>query len=86
MKKNSPETTVKLLRPLVLDTRPMFARGETPCDAIDEAVETLVPGQPFVILVPFEPVPLYTKLRSQGFTHKSTPMDDGSWRIEFRKN
>ncbi|MBI3852869.1 MAG: DUF2249 domain-containing protein [Verrucomicrobia bacterium] len=71
--------------PLVLDTRPFFARGATPCDAIDNVVARLRPGQPLVLLVPFEPVPLYTKLGREGFVHQTTQMEDGTWRVEFRK-
>lgn len=72
--------------PLVLDTRPIFGRGETPCGAIDDAVASLAPGQPFVLLVPFEPAPLYTKLGREGFSHKSAPLEDGGWRVEFKKS
>lgn len=72
--------------PLVLDVRPIFARGETPCAAIDAATEQVRPGQAFVLLVPFEPVPLYTKLGRAGFVHLSSRCeDDGTWRIEFRR-
>jgi uncharacterized protein (DUF2249 family) len=71
--------------PLVLDTRPIFARGGTPCGAIDDAIASLGPAQPFVLLVPFEPVPLYAKLANDGFTHKAEPQPDGTWRIEFRR-
>lgn len=78
---NAPST-----EPLVLDVRPIFARGETPCGAIDAAVERVQPGQAFVLLVPFEPVPLYTKLGRAGFLHVSSRCeDDGTWRIEFRR-
>jgi uncharacterized protein (DUF2249 family) len=76
---------IEFTQPHVLDTRPIFAAGETPCTAIDEAVSCLIPGQPLVLLVPFEPVPLYTKLGKQGFTHKSEQQSDGGWRVEFRK-
>lgn len=69
--------------PVVLDVRPIFARGETPCEAIDAAVANVVPGQSLVLLVPFEPVPLYAKLRAQGFTSQTEQLDDGTWRIEF---
>lgn len=69
--------------PVVLDVRPIFARGETPCEAIDAAVASVVPGQSLVLLVPFEPVPLYAKLRAQGFTSQTQQLDDGTWRIEF---
>lgn len=74
------------IEPLVLDTRPVFQRGESPCGAIDDAVAQLAPGQTLVLLVPFEPVPLYTKLGAQGFSHKPTQNEDGTWRIEFRKS
>ena len=69
----------------VIDTRPIFARGETPCKAIDDAVASLMPGQPLVLIVPFEPVPLYTKLGNQGFTHEAKELSDGTWQVEFRK-
>lgn len=71
--------------PLLLDTRPIFARGETPCHAIDDAVASLIPGQPLVIIVPFEPIPLYAKLGSQGFTHQTKQLDANTWQAEFRK-
>lgn len=70
--------------PLTLDVRPIFNRGETPCHAIDEAISRLGPAQTLVILAPFEPVPLYTKLTNLGYGHRSQPEPDGTWRIEFR--
>lgn len=80
-----PSAPIEFVQPLVLDTRPIFARGDTPCHAIDEAVASLIPGQPFVLLVPFEPLPLYAKLGHQGFTHQSKQTEDGAWRVEFRR-
>ena len=76
---------IEFVKPLLLDTRPIFARGESPCHAIDNAVATLIPGQPLVLVVPFEPVPLYTKLGKQGFTHQAKKLPDGTWQVEFRK-
>jgi hypothetical protein len=70
--------------PHVLDTRPIFGRGDTPCEAIDAAVACLGPGQSLVLLVPFEPVPLYAKLGNQGFLHQARPLGDGTWEVEFR--
>ena len=71
--------------PLVLDVRPIFAGGQTPCGAIDDAVRQLAPGQDLVLLVPFEPIPLYTKLRNYGFTHQSSQMPDGTWQVDFHR-
>lgn len=81
----APSQPITFAEPAILDTRPIFGRGETPCAAIDEAVESLIPGQGLVLLAPFEPAPLYQKLAAQGFAHTSTKQDDGTWRIEFRR-
>src|SRR5690349_19251291 len=40
--------SLQLISPRVIDTRPIFARGEVPCAAIDEAVAGLSPGQTLV--------------------------------------
>jgi uncharacterized protein (DUF2249 family) len=71
--------------PLLLDVRPLFAAGETPCAAIESAMGQTQIGQTLVLLVPFEPVPLYAKFGRAGFRHHSRQEDDGTWRIEFRR-
>ena len=71
--------------PYVLDVRAIFEKGESPCGAIDAAVARLLPSQALVLLVPFEPLPLYTKLGQQGFRHQSRKEPDGSWRVEFQR-
>lgn len=68
-----------------LDIRPIFARGDTPCRVIDEAAARVAVGQTLVLLVPFEPVPLYTKLGKAGFRSEPSQLEDGTWRIEFRR-
>ena len=78
-------SAVTFAEPLTLDTRPIFARNETPCQAIAEAVAQVIPGQTLVLLVPFEPVPLYTKLEAEGFSHQTSKLPDGTWRLEFRR-
>ena len=77
---------IEFVKPLLLDTRPIFAAGETPCQAIDNATASLIPGQPLVIIVPFEPIPLYAKLGNQGFTHEMKQLDGSTWQVEFRKS
>ena len=74
------------VEPLVLDVRPIFQKGGSPCEVIDKAVAGLKPDQVFVLLVPFEPHPLFAKLGREGFSHISRQTEDGSWRIEFRKS
>ncbi len=83
---NDRDTTlIEVVRPLLVDTRPIFARGDTPCKAIDEAVSSLIPGQLLVLVVDFEPVPLYAKLGNQGFSHTAKQLSDGAWRVEFQR-
>lgn len=69
--------------PCVLDVRPVLAQGGSPCSLIDQAVAGLAPGQRLVLLAPFEPRPLFGKLRAQGFHHEAKQLADGTWRIEF---
>jgi len=73
------------MKTISLDVRPILARGGTPCAAIDEAAARVALGQSLVLLVPFEPVPLYDKLQRQGFTCRSEEQPDGSWRAEFTR-
>jgi hypothetical protein len=72
-----------VMGPLVLDARPIFARGESPCSKVDEAVASLAPGQSFVLLAPKEPKPLFDKLGALGFSYHSEAAPDGGWRVEF---
>jgi uncharacterized protein (DUF2249 family) len=69
----------------IVDVRPVFARGDAPCEVIDQAAERVAPGQTLVLLVPFEPIPLYKKLEALGFTAKPAQVDDGTWRISFHR-
>jgi uncharacterized protein (DUF2249 family) len=81
----APQTVpISFVQPHVLDVRPILEAGGTPCGAIDAAVGRLIPGQSLVVLVPFEPVPLYTKLGSCGFGHETEKLPDGTWRVEFK--
>ena len=82
---SSAAPTGNAVAPRVLDTRPIFGCGNSPCEAIDSATAALLPGQSLVLLVPFEPVPLYTKLGRLGFRHQSAQLTDGTWRIEFHR-
>jgi uncharacterized protein (DUF2249 family) len=71
------------IEPYLLDIRPIFASGGSPCEVIESAVAGLEPGQSLVLVAPFEPIPLFTKLGARGFSHESEPQGDGSWRIRF---
>lgn len=71
---------------VIVDARPLIARGEPPLNAIETAVAKLKPGQSLVVLAPFNPVPLYEFLAAQGFSHRSRQIENGGWRVEFRRD
>lgn len=70
---------------VTLDVRLLLARGESPCGAIEDAAARVGVGQSLVLLVPFEPVPLYAKLGQQGFEAQPELLDDGTWRVTFER-
>lgn len=69
--------------PLVLDVRHYHAEGREPFGDIMAAVERLQPGQAFVLINTFEPVPLYRVMERKGFRHAAERTPDGDWRITF---
>ena len=78
-------TATVTCRARIVDTRPILARGDEPFGEIMAAVEALDPDQDLVVLVPFEPVPLEGVLAGEGFSHHPEVLDDGSWRVTFRR-
>lgn len=72
-------------REIVLDVRPLFDRGEEPFPTIMAAVAELGPGDALVLVVGFEPVPLYRVLAAQGFTHEAVQLGPDHWCITFRQ-
>jgi len=83
--KSTKITTATSANAFQLDIRPIFAAGQSPCGLIDETVAQLLPGQDFVLIAPFEPLPLFTKLAALGFANRSESLPDGSWRILFTR-
>jgi uncharacterized protein (DUF2249 family) len=71
------------LDPLILDIQPILDAGGSPCGHIEDALRRLAPNQSLVIIAPFEPIPLYTKLGMRGFDYATTKNADGAWRVEF---
>jgi uncharacterized protein (DUF2249 family) len=67
----------------IVDARPIIARGEEPFDTIMAAVAALEPGEPLVVIAPFEPVPLEGVLSAQGFTWQADALEGGDWRVVF---
>lgn len=69
----------------VVDARPVLAAGEEPFEMIMAAAGEVEPGGIFVLLAPFEPVPLEGVLGSQGFEYQAIELESGDWRVVFRR-
>lgn len=66
----------------VLDAR-LMAPPE-PMERTLEALEGLGAGDELVLLLYREPVPLYKILRNNGYTHRTTLKEDGTFEIAIR--
>lgn len=69
--------------PLRLDVRPFHERGEEPFAAIMTAVDSLEPGQAFLLVNSFEPVPLLRVLGKRGFEAHSVEAGPDEWHVLF---
>ena len=67
------------------DARPIIAGGGEPFDAIMKAVAALGDDEEFILLAPFEPVPLEGVLSSQGFTYEVEELGGDDWRVTFTR-
>jgi uncharacterized protein (DUF2249 family) len=68
-----------------IDARPIIAAGDEPFDLIMSAVAALEPDEEFVVLAPFEPVPLEGVLGAQGFSYEAVELGAGDWQVTFRR-
>jgi uncharacterized protein (DUF2249 family) len=72
-------------RTSVVEARPILEAGGEPFPTIMNAVDALEPHECLVVLAPFEPVALEGMLACQGFSHEARELDDGAWRVTFRR-
>ncbi len=70
---------------VVVDARPLIARGVEPFETIMSAVSALAEGEELIVLTPFDPVPLEGVLSAQGFGFEATELEGGDWRVTFRR-
>jgi len=70
----------------ILDVRPGLQEGKDPLPKILAAADSVGAGGHLVILVGFEPVPLYNVLGQRGFSHRSERAPDGTWRVTFTRD
>jgi TusA-related sulfurtransferase/uncharacterized protein (DUF2249 family) len=68
---------------LELDVRPILRKGGEPFQQIVETVASLAPGQGLKLFATFKPVPLFSVLKSKGFSHEAKELDNGDWEVLF---
>jgi uncharacterized protein (DUF2249 family) len=68
---------------VTVDVREDLKAGRQPCGRIMDAVAALGPGQSLRLLVPFEPVPLYSVLAARGFQHSTRQLPEGDFEVVF---
>lgn len=71
--------------PLLLDVRPDLARGQEPFGRIMETARGVPEGGAFVLVAPFEPVPLYGVLGKQGFSHVTESLGLDGFKVTFTR-
>jgi tRNA 2-thiouridine synthesizing protein A len=68
---------------VVVDVRDDQRRRKEPFARIMAAVQALRPDEDLLLINSFEPVPLYTVLGRQGFSHTTTQLGPEEWRVRF---
>lgn len=70
----------------IVDARPTLAAGGEPFSEIMDAAAQVGVGESLVVFAPFEPVPLEGVLGEQGFGYEAEELDNGDWRVVFRRD
>jgi uncharacterized protein (DUF2249 family) len=70
---------------VTLDVREDIRKGHEPFSKIMSTVLGLRPEQGFLLIAPFEPVPLFAVLARQGFTYEARQLGSGDWEVLFTR-
>lgn len=71
--------------PLTLDVREDLRCGREPFSRIMKATAEVLPGEQFLLIAPFEPVPLFRVLEKQGFSYSTRQVSEGHWETVFTR-
>ena len=71
---------------VVLDVREDIQKGREPFSKIMQAVAGLGDDQKLLLIAPFQPVPLFGVMSSQGFSHRAKPTAAGDWEVLFTRS
>ena len=66
---------------VLLDVRPDVEHDGEPYIRMMEVAQAIKPGETFVIIAPFEPIPLYDVLRAQCFLYETQQVAHNEWVI-----
>jgi len=69
----------------VVDVREDIRRGGEPFSKIMAAAATVGLGESLLLLVPFEPMPLFKVMERQGFTNSRKQTSAGHWEVCFTR-
>jgi uncharacterized protein (DUF2249 family) len=67
------------------DARPYHERGESPFDAILNAVNELEPDRDLVLVNSFNPTPLIRVMEKRGFAAQATQVGAKEWHVRFTR-
>lgn len=82
------QTTISKMsnKTLTVDVREDIRRGNEPFSKIMNAVANLGADEQILLIAPFEPAPLYSVLKRQGFGHESRQTKSGDWEVLFTRD
>ncbi|MBI4659331.1 MAG: DUF2249 domain-containing protein [Verrucomicrobia bacterium] len=72
-------------RVVPLDVREDIRMGREPFTRIMRTVDGLRSGEALLLIVPFEPYPLYSVMAREGFSHESRRTGTGTWEVLFQR-
>lgn len=82
------QTTISKMsnKTLTVDVREDIRRGNEPFSKIMNAVANLGADEQILLIAPFEPAPLFSVLKRQGFGHESRQTESGDWEVLFTRD
>ena len=70
---------------VTIDVRKDIRQGREPFGKIMAAVDRLQSDETLLLIVGFEPLPLYRVMAQNGFTHWAERTAAGDWNVYFRR-
>src|ERR1039457_5570480 len=70
---------------ITLDVRDDFRNGHHTFDKIQKAFAALAQNEALLLLVPFEPVPLFQVAAANGLGHVARQTTEGHWEVIFTR-